>query len=540
MLIDGRTVADDHVVDTDICIVGAGAAGIPLALALRGQPCRVVLLESGTERPEPKTQALYRGPNTGREYFTLDGSRVRTFGGSTHRWGGWCRALDAVDFTARPWVAESGWPFGLDELEEYFRQARALCQLPVTNGDLDHGPPLPGRPRLPVAPHLQTILYEFSPPTRFGPTYRADLARGDNLTVYLSANVVALEGGEHGGPARTALVRTIDGHQWRVRSRAFVLAAGGIEIPRILLASRDARPEGLGNENDLVGRYFMEHLHIRLGCFVPVRADANLSLYTEGRRSVRRPVGALCVARGEREARQLYGLSATLLRPQHREVRRVLDRQSRLRPPWTLHGMSIARAGTVGFGLRVIDKVIRTALNARSVAPSRNPNARPPVYEIMARGEQTPLRDSRVTILPERDPLGMPIAQLEWRVNPADFQNMRKSLETIGLGLAASGAGVIYLPDDPEATWAERIMGSWHHIGTTRMHTDPRLGVVDADCRLHSVPNVFVTGSSVFPTGGFANPTLTIIALALRVRDAVMKHVRDQALRATTVPQTTP
>jgi choline dehydrogenase-like flavoprotein len=353
------------------------------------------------------------------------------------------------------------------------------------------------------------------------------------VTVYLSSNVVALEDVDDAGRVHTAVVRTVAVREWRVRATTFVLAAGGIENPRILLASCDARPQGLGNENDLVGRYFMEHLHVRLGCFVPTRAVTNLSLYTEGRRSVRRPVGALCVAPAEREARRLFGLSATLIRPQHRSVPEVLAHQARGRAPWTLHGMSIARGGALGFGLRVVDKVIRTMINARGVSPSNNPNAPPPVYEVMARGEQTPLRDSRVTILTERDRLGMPMPQLDWRVNPADLQSLRRNLETMGEGLAAAGAGTLYLPDDPETAWAQRIMGSWRHIGTTRMHTDPRRGVVDAEGRVHSSPNVFVTGSSVFPTGGFANPTLTIIALALRLSDQVIRDLRGQALRAT-------
>jgi choline dehydrogenase-like flavoprotein len=532
MLIDGRTVSTHQVIGTDVCIIGAGAAGISLARALRGQQVRVVLLESGTTWPRPRTQALYRGRNVGRDYFALDGCRVRTFGGSTQRWDGWCRALDADDFADRSWIAESGWPFGRDELEKYYPDARALCQLVVTRGDLDHGPPIPRRPRLVLQPDAQTIMYEFSPPTHFGHTYRADLEAAGNVTVYLNSNVVALEGKERGGPVTAATVRTLPGREWRVEARVFVLATGGIENPRILLASQAVQPEGLGNENDLVGRYFMEHLHVRLGCFVPARADGNLALYVQGRRSVRRPLGAWAVTIPERHERGLYGFSAALFPPRRRTVAALLRRQARQQPPWMLHGISIARAGALGFGLRVVDKLVRTALEAGSTRsflhaePQDQTEENPVLYEIMGRGEQTPLRDSRVTILPEKDRLGMPIAQLDWRVNPADLRNIRESLQIIGQALARSGVGTVHLPDDPDAVWAERIMGSWHHMGTTRMHTDPQRGVVDADCRMHVAPNVFITGSSVFPTGGFANPTLTIVALALRVRDVLLRDLR--------------
>jgi choline dehydrogenase-like flavoprotein len=143
----------------------------------------------------------------------------------------------------------------------------------------------------------------------------------------------------------------------------------------------------------------------------------------------------------------------------------------------------------------------------------------------MGRGEQTPLRDSRVMLSRKVDRVGMPTPVLDWRVNPCDLANITTSLRVIGDALSASGVGRIHLPDDPEAAWAERITGSWHHIGTTRMHASPQQGVVDADCRMHSVPNLYVTGSSVFPTGGYANPTLTLLALALRLADHLAREL---------------
>jgi choline dehydrogenase-like flavoprotein len=535
MLIDARTVPAGAVVRGDVCIIGGGAAGISIARALRapatsGAAPRVVLLESGSFLPHRATQGLYRGRSIGRAYFPLDGCRVRTFGGSTQRWGGWCRSLDADDFEPRDWVAGSGWPIRRDDLTPYYRAARKLCQLVVSDGEIDHGPCLPGRPRLPMQdPTLQTVVYQFSPPTRFGQTYRDDLAQAENVMVYLSANVVSLEGGEHGGPVTGAEVRTLAATAFRVEARLFILAAGGIENPRILLASQQARPAGLGNEHDLLGRYFMEHLHVRLGCFVPNGADANLSFFVEGRRSVRRPLGALTVDPRVRRARRLNGFSAVFLPPSRRSVREVLRHQARLPHPWGLHAASIARAGSLGFALRVVDKVVRDARETGAlswhglpIGPGRR------VYEIMGRGEQTPLHESRVTIERECDKLGTPRAVLDWRVNRSDLASMTASLEVMGTVLAASGIGRLHLPDDPGAAWAERITGSWHHMGTTRMDRDPRAGVVDADCRMHSVPNVYVTGSSVFPTGGYANPTLTILAMALRLADHIRRTLTDR------------
>lgn len=529
MLIDARNVPQDGVVRGDVCIIGAGAAGISIAWALRDTPLRVVLLESGAFAPHPATQALYRGRTVGREYFPLDGCRVRTFGGSTQRWGGWCRSLDSSDFELRSWLPGSGWPLSRQDLACHYQRARQMCQLTVTEGEIDHGPPLPGRPRLAGShPALATVVYQFSPPTRFGQTYRAGLAAAKNVDGYLSANVIDLEGGEHGGPITAARVSTLAGSTFRVEAPTFVLAAGGIENARLLLASNAVRPAGLGNENDLVGRFFMEHLHVRLGCFVPAHAEANLSLYVQGRRSVKRPLGGLTVAPEARPARGVYGFSAVFFVPRHRSVAKVLQHQAERQDQWALHGVSIAQGGAIGFGLRVLDKLSRDAqeVNARAnhAAPSLMGD---PIYEIMGRGEQSPNRESRVTIVRARDRLGMPMAELDWRVRRADLTNIRTSLETIGESLAAIGAGRLHMPTDPDMAWAQRIIGSWHHMGTTRMHADPREGVVDADCRVHAVPNLYIAGSSVFPTGGYANPTLTIVALALRLADHLVKRAAD-------------
>jgi choline dehydrogenase-like flavoprotein len=231
------------------------------------------------------------------------------------------------------------------------------------------------------------------------------------------------------------------------------------------------------------------------------------------------------VAPAARPARHVYGFSAVFFSPRHRTIAKVLHHQAQRRDQWALHGVSIAQGGAIGFGLRVLDKLARDTQEATARANHALPQPTGErIYEIMGRGEQSPNRDSRVTIARDRDRLGMPVSELDWRVRRADLKNIRTSLETIGDGLAAIGAGRLHMPTDPDMAWAQRIMGSWHHMGTTKMHADPCAGVVDADCRVHSVPNLYVAGSSVFATGGYANPTLTIVALALRLADHLVKR----------------
>ncbi len=264
--IDARTVPAGTVLEPDLAIVGGGPAGISLALALANTPIRMVLLESGGMTFDAKTQALYQGTRTGAPYVTLDASRLRYLGGSTNHWGGWSRPLDEIDFEERTWLPHSGWPFKRKEIERYFPHAQALCEVgPFIYDKADHAAVAMG-PLLPLGPGgVATRWFQFSKmrgsvlPTHFGDRYAEDLKRISRLSVYLHANVTRLGMNANGAKIEQLDVATLTGRKFKIKPKITVLAVGAIENARLLLASNDVIPAGVGNTHDMVGRFFADH-----------------------------------------------------------------------------------------------------------------------------------------------------------------------------------------------------------------------------------------------------------------------------------------
>ncbi len=262
MFQDARQLPSGTTLETELCIIGAGAAGITLALSLRDAGFRVLLLESGGLELEEATQALYEGEDRGVPNNDLDVSRLRFFGGTTNHWSGWCRPLEPVDFTPTDPSDIRAWPFSRADLEPYYRVAQTLCELgPYTYDDLAPWLKASGMAALDVDPaRLKNALFQISPPTRFGAKYREDLERAGNLTVYLHANVLELETDATAGRVTGLRVTSLEGPPFRVTARIVVLATGGLENARLMLLSNRVQNAGLGNTHDVVGRYFMDHL----------------------------------------------------------------------------------------------------------------------------------------------------------------------------------------------------------------------------------------------------------------------------------------
>jgi choline dehydrogenase-like flavoprotein len=490
MFVDARTVPNGSRIESDVCIVGAGAAGITIAHELRGRPLRVALLESGWLTPEAMTQSLYAGEVSERRYFSLDSARNRYFGGTTNQWHGECRPLDRQDFEPCDWVPDSGWPFGLDHLLPFYARAQSLCQLgPFAYAASDwkeHGV-------RPIAFHGERIrshVFHYSPPTRFGRVYRDDLERAANVVTYLGANVVDLETPTPPDRVSAARVACLSGNGFRVAARLFVLATGGIENARLLLMANRAQPSGLGNTHDLVGRYFMEHLYLDAAARIRAPDGSISKFYTSGHRSAGRRV------------RGLLGLDPELRRRERLTNHcAVLDALHRWRDKLEHFGAA---------------EIARCAI--------RRGRRRARFYLVKTVMEQAPNRESRVVLGRDRDRLGSPRVELRWRLSEIDKRTANRGHEILreefwraGLGDFRSSLG---RESDP---WPSRLRGARHHMGTTRMHSDPRRGVVDADARVHGIANLYLAGSSVFVTSGAANPTLTIVALALRLAGHVTR-----------------
>jgi len=519
MLQDFRQREDGAVIETDVCVIGAGAAGITLARELVGSPRTVCVIESGDLEAASSTQALYEGTVVGEPYPPLDSVRLRYFGGTTNHWDGHCRPLDAIDFEPRPWVPHSGWPITRQDLDPFYARAQAICEL----GPYEYDPAI-WRPLLPGliafrSDRLVNRLWQYSPPTRFGQRYRDDLAHARNVQVLLNANAVEIVVNDAATAVREVRLKTLDGKAGTVRPRAVVLACGGIENPRLLLASNRVMTAGLGNGHDRVGRFFLEHPHAQIAFAVPAVAIDRFRVYFGG--------VATGTATGKAVIQAKPGLSETTQRNK-RLLNACVDMgfgYDRSEGYLTLRRV----AKTLGRGAMPDDlggAVLKIVGDLDGLAQGLYRRLRDEnVFWFGANVEQAPNPDSRVTLDDTRDALGLPRVRLDWHLSALDKRTTRVACRLVGEELARLGIARMRMDDwllADDARWMDLGI-RYHHIGTTRMSDDPKQGVVDRECRVHGIANLFVVGSSVFVTSGYANPTLTIVALAARLAD----HLKD-------------
>jgi len=504
---DARNLDNESLIAGDLCIVGAGAAGISLALQFIGAGQRVLLLEGGGFDYEPAMQELYRGEIVGLPYFPLQAARLHYFGGTTGHWAGFCSTLDPVDFVVRDWVPYSGWPILRADLEPYYRLALPILQLEADEWSADAWQrrdatlvPFALDPRV-----AWTKMWQFSPPARFGTLYRQPIVSAPDVHLYTHATVVEIEANESASAVTGLRIRTLEGKEHQVRAARYVLACSTIQNARLLLASNRQASTGLGNGHDLVGRFFMEHLEMPSGNLVTLGAAPATQMYA--------------FEFGRTKARGELALSADAQRDA-----RMLNATVSLDPaPLTEAGKSTFEWATpdVVSHMRT-DRVVPDTATATTKTPPRT-------FHLLTRQEQAPNPLSRVTLSSERDALGVPRARLDWRLTELDRRSFRIFYEVLGRELGRSGLGRAQMRDwvleSAPTAWPTSLGGGWHHMGTTRMSTDPKQGVVDPTCRVHGVANLYVAGAAVYPTAGCANPTLTIVALSLRLADHLKQRV---------------
>jgi len=517
--VDARALPDGSVIEGDLCLIGAGAAGISIALEWIGSSRTVLLLEGGGFAFEQAMQDLYRGTLGGLPYFPLEAARLHYFGGTTGHWAGFCSTLDPLDFEARPWVPDSGWPITRAELDPFYARAHRLLELGPYEYDAAQWQRRDSRlVPLPLEAGVAwTKMWQFSPPTRFGTRYRAAIEGAPNVWLYTHANVCELRANESASAIDDLRVRTLEGKEHRVRARQYVLACGTIQNARLLLASNARAPAGLGNANDLVGRYFMEHLEMPSGqLLLTAERPQPMSMYSFEFGKTR--------ARGE-----------LALAPAMQREHRLLNATVSLTPA-TLDAPPMST-----FEQFPPDSMpsFRGATRPASEAAGAPPNepAAPPatpvprLFALLTRQEQAPNRDSRVTLTAERDAMGVPRVELRWQLTALDRRSFRGFYEVLGRELGRRGIGRVRMHDwvleSASPSWPKSLGGGWHHMGTTRMHPNPRQGVVDASCRVHGVANLYVAGAAVYPTAGCANPTLTLVALSLRLSDHLKRLFQD-------------
>jgi choline dehydrogenase-like flavoprotein len=479
------------VVRADVCIVGAGPAGITVARELIAAGLDVVMLETGDLDENPAMGELLRGKAVGpviKDYQTyLTDSRRFQVGGSGYAWGRgpriWCVPLSPIDFEKRDWVEHSGWPISYEELKPYLDEASRALGV----GHFNETRPL----RRPTGtPSPDVVTHAFHYPVDSGVLQRdfRALCAHERFRVETGATATSFSASD--GRVDAVRAQGRDGDDLWIEAGEFVLAAGGIENARILMIQNRADPRRPLAESGALGRYFMEHFHCYAG-------------------TVTVPDGA----------------------PWHEYLAATED---------PVHRHTWMRILGLADEVQARERLLNTSCQLTDKPHDHETPAHPPgTYSVMLRAEQAPNPLSRIVLDTELDSLGRPRVLLEWNVRDQDWASLVRSSSVLADEWSGGHGGVTNLALSEEAPWpwapadpSASPFPTWghHHLGTTRMHEDPERGVVDRHGRVHGTANLFVAGSSTFPTGGFANPTLTIVALSIRLGAQIVARRRGPSL----------
>ena len=458
----------------DVCIAGAGPAGIVLALTLAEAGISSVLLEGGAlQFSEKRDLELYKGLSTGIPY-PLAASRLHYFGGTSGHWGGWCKPLDLMDFGSHSHSDLPSWPISFDDLSPHYATALDWCEIdshdfnPVSSVEnasehLLFGPGMA----------FTQQLFRFSPPTRFGTRYREDIENSEPVQCFCLANLVSLV--HQGDRIVSARAVSLDGDSLEVRADHFILAMGGIENARFLLHTRDNSGVPFGNGSGLLGKCFQDHFGFSPGYMT---APGGLRLY---RHRV-----------GNADIQPVVTSSAAF--------------QAENKLP-SICMMATPDAASPGFPAGYF-------MNPGMLDTDVTDSSR---YRLQMICEPGIHRESTITLSDERDALGMRRVQLHWYLSDGDYEGVERFTKLLGRELGANGLGRMqrseYFVDERRL----KLTANWHHNGTTRMSDNEQHGVVDANCRVYGTSNLHIASSSVFPRSGYSNPTLTILALTDRL-----------------------
>lgn len=555
MIDDARDIPDGVTLHAQVCIVGGGAAGITLALELGRAGREAVVLPGGGWRETLQARDLHEASReTPGNHEPMTVNRRRMWGGATSAWGGRCVPFDPIDFEARAWVPDSGWPISYHELARFYGRAVTMCvagENVFSAHDVAPDGPLEIIEGLDTAALTSARLNRWSPPIDFARHYDTELRASPNIRVLLHASATHLQADAGGRALSHVQAAHPRGSRFRVEAGQYVLACGSLENARLLLSADDVQPDGLGNEHDCVGRYYQSHVTGQHAVLRITKDEARLSFkFFQDREGVycrkrfwvtpdaqrREGIGNITmelhepvedmqkkhsplfssIILGRLLAQGLRHPSPARLTAFYREHHHALGHHlcnsaGNLRQ-WIPEAISIAR---------------RRLLQSRR-CPGIILNADSRSFLFACQSEHAPNRSSRVFLATDRDALGLRRLAADPRFSDVDVETQLAAHRIMGDSLRHASIG--HLEYD-EGQIRERLQERFrnfdsiaHQIGTTRMGSDPRTSVVDSNARVWGVENLYVAGASVFPTSSQANPTLTIVALTQRLAEHLQRH----------------
>jgi choline dehydrogenase-like flavoprotein len=469
----------------DLCIVGAGAAGITIANKLKDARIRICLLEGGGLDNSDESQSIYQGVSDG--YMDLRSCRLRFFGGSTNHWTGYCRPPEDADLKKRNWEPLSGWPITMADIQPFLSEAIDIVgvqnKFDQASWAKEHGVTSLNLPTKDFREGLSLV----GPPVRFKEKYKDEIEKSTAISCLLNTNLIEFLPTVAGDRVEQVAIKDHDGRSFKLKAKLFVLACGGIENARLLLNSNSRASKGIGNKYDLVGRFFADHCIRFAGLASLTRAGDKPLIYELGQIQ-------------EQQIRIHPHLQMEITLAEKLRLPRVIVRLQPERPT------RITRLG----------EALESFWKGDNTQVSRS-------FRILTFVEPLPNSKNRITLLDECDKLGLRRAKLVYRPSELEVTTISETLKKFAAAVGAAGRGRVQINtaaiNETPRAWA------FHHYGTTRMHDDPKQGVVDGDCRVHGLTNLFVAGSSLFPTPGLMTPTMTIVALALRLANRLKVEI---------------
>jgi len=552
---DARDFPGGTEVVSDVCIIGAGPAGTTLAHEFIGDGSTVSLLESGGDDFDADVQQLSRGELSGDLNEELESTHRRQIGGTANHlilkmadkeYGYRFTPFDAIDFEQRDSIPHSGWPIKKADLDPYYARVQAVCDI----GPYEYSAEYWQRDNQFLLPldssKVYNSVFQFGPTGKFFQDFPDAIEESDNVCIYSYATVVELICGDDGKTVHTALVRTFSGREIHFKAKHFIISSNALETPRLLLNSRRHHPNGIGNQHDNVGRYYMDHNLVASGNFYPdddtlinqmsfydmqsqegtsILGRLNLSEEIMREKGLRNFVAALFpMPWNPKDLLAMTSLEA--LKSHFRWNWKHRPENFRMHLKNVFYGRkALIRAviGRLRYGVPIFVGLARGGWS-RGVNVER-------VYdhlELLAMVEQSPNPDNRITLIDEKDALGCHKIKVHYTCSEEDVASVKEAQKIMGEAIVDTGLGG-YAPPEFDAAEMKNLDGLHHMMGTTRMSDDPKNGVVDKHCCVHGLDNLFVAGSAVFTTGGYANPTLTNLAISIRVADRVKSLLKESS-----------
>jgi len=553
---------DQQKIIADVCIIGAGPAGMATAHEFLNSDLNVTILESGGNQYINPVQMLSKGELSGDMFLVQELTHLRQIGGTANSWilqmtdeeyGYRYSPLDEIDFEKRDDFPYSGWPFSKKELDPYYERAHITCGLGQYNYTAKYWAQGKFQPIQFDEEKIYNSIFTFGPTKKFTKEIPEKITESNNVNLYFEATVVELLCDETGENVTTAVVKMFDGKEIYFKAKQFIITSNALQTPRLLLNSKKTHKNGIGNQNDNVGRYYMDHYLVPCGNFYPhdqkfinqlgfydmqsvegktVLGRINLNptmMKKEGLRNMAVMLFPMAWNQSDLDAmNSLNAIKFPHFRMYHirfpidfaKHVTQLLSKPKEL----MIHIRNIFRGRNRLF--RAVYEYIRygvpvfLGLGRGGWSRMANNEGKYDKFELLAIVEQSPNPENRLTVTNDKDELGCPKTKIHYICAEEDINSVEKAQKIMGETMEATGLGR-YEPPAVGAEVMKTLSGIHHMLGTTRMSDDPASGVVDRDCCVHGMKNLFIAGSAVFPTGGYANPTLTNIALSIRVADKV-------------------